>query len=177
MNSRSILIIVLLLLAIALGYSFLGSKEKTESQMNNDSSMVDEMDSMPEEQMETVEEEVMEGMEGGEDMMDSMVKEDVVDEMSDTAAEVKEFTLDAFNFGYSIEEIKVKKGDTVTINMTNSDGFHDWVLDEFGASTAKIPAGETTSVTFVASETGEYEYYCSVGSHRANGMVGKLIVE
>jgi plastocyanin len=92
-------------------------------------------------------------------------------------AEVKEFTLDAFSFGYSQEELVVNEGDTVTINLTNSDGFHDWVLDEFDAETEQISEGETTSVTFVAGEAGTYEYYCSVGQHRANGMVGTLVVE
>ena len=86
-------------------------------------------------------------------------------------------TLDAFNFGYSESEIRVKEGDTVTINLTSSDGFHDWVVDEFNAATGKIQEGGETSVTFVADKSGTYEFYCSVGSHRANGMVGTLIVE
>lgn len=88
-----------------------------------------------------------------------------------------EFTLDSFNFGYSQSEIRVNEGDTVTINLTSSDGFHDWVVDEFDAATEKIQEGETTSVTFVADTAGTYEFYCSVGSHRAQGMVGTLIVE
>jgi|AntRauTorckE6833_2_1112554.scaffolds.fasta_scaffold23212_2 plastocyanin len=87
------------------------------------------------------------------------------------------FTIDSFSYGYSEDEIRVKQGDTVTINLTNSGGFHDWVVDEFGAATEKISAGETTSVTFVADETGSFEYYCSVGNHREQGMVGTLIVE
>jgi plastocyanin len=89
----------------------------------------------------------------------------------------KVFTLDSFNFGYSETEIRVKEGDTVTINLTNSEGFHDWVVDEFSAATEKIREGGETSVTFVADESGTFEYYCSVGSHRAAGMVGSLIVE
>jgi len=32
-------------------------------------------------------------------------------------------------------------------------------------------------VEFTADTPGEFEYYCSVGQHRANGQVGKLIVE
>jgi plastocyanin len=87
------------------------------------------------------------------------------------------FTLDSFSYGYSEEEIRVKQGDTVTINLTNSAGFHDWVVDEFAAATEKIGAGETTSVTFVADKAGTFEYYCSVGSHRQQGMVGNLVVE
>jgi len=91
--------------------------------------------------------------------------------------EAKEFTLDSFNFGYDVTEIRVQEGDTVTINLTNSEGFHDWVVDEFDAATEKIREGGLTSVTFVADKAGAYEYYCSVGSHRAQGMVGTLIVE
>jgi len=90
---------------------------------------------------------------------------------------VQTFNLEGFNFGYNLSEIHVKVGDTVTINLTSTGGFHDWVVDEFGAATARVNTGETTSVTFVADKAGTYEYYCSVGSHRANGMVGTLIVE
>lgn len=99
------------------------------------------------------------------------------EEDEDDTGEVREFTIDAFNFGYSMEEIRVNQGDTVVITLTNSDGFHDWVLDQFDASTAQIQEGETTSVSFVADAAGTYEYYCSVGNHRAQGMVGNLIVE
>lgn len=92
------------------------------------------------------------------------------------------FTLDSFAFGYSlegnrVEQIRVEQGDTVTINLTNSEGYHDWVVDEFDAATEKINVGETTSVTFVADEAGTFEYYCSVGNHREQGMVGTLVVE
>jgi cytochrome c oxidase subunit 2 len=81
------------------------------------------------------------------------------------------------NFDYDLKEIRVSEGDTVTINFRSQDGYHDWVVDEFDAATTKVQTGEMTSVTFVAGEAGSYEYYCSVGSHRANGMVGTLIVE
>jgi plastocyanin len=94
-----------------------------------------------------------------------------------TDAAERVFTLDAFNFGYSDTRLVVQEGDTVTINLTSSQGFHDWVVDEFNAATDKIMAGETTSVTFVADQAGEYEFYCSVGAHRLQGMVGVLVVE
>ncbi len=100
-----------------------------------------------------------------------------IDSTDEAMGSVKEFTIDSFSFGYSMEVIRVKEGDTVTINLTNSGGFHDWVVDEFDAATEKISEGGETSVTFVADKAGNYEYYCSVGQHRANGMVGTLIVE
>jgi len=91
--------------------------------------------------------------------------------------DVKSFTVTGHNFAFSQEEIVVTEGDTVTINFSSTEGFHDWVVDEFDAATDKVQAGEETSVTFVASSSGEFEFYCSVGNHRAQGMVGKLVVE
>lgn len=100
-----------------------------------------------------------------------------VDTNVDAGLEPLVFTVDSFNYGYSMEEIRVPAGTEVTINLTNSGGFHDLVIDEFAAATEKISAGGATSVTFVADKAGTYEYYCSVGNHRAQGMVGTLIVE
>lgn len=92
-------------------------------------------------------------------------------------SEVKTFTVVGKSFSFSPAQIKVNKGDTVKIIFQNADGFHDWVVDEFNAKTSRIQANETAKVTFVADKTGAFEYYCSVGSHRANGMKGNLIVE
>ena len=92
-------------------------------------------------------------------------------------APAKVFALSGKNFSFDKTEIKVKKGDKVTINFTSADGFHDVVIDEFSAKTERVRTGGTSSMTFVADKTGTFEYYCSVGQHRMNGMVGKLIVE
>jgi plastocyanin len=87
------------------------------------------------------------------------------------------FDISGKNFAFSQTELKVQKGDSVTINFTSEEGLHDWVLDEFDVQTEAIKPGDSTSISFIASETGSFEYYCSVGSHRANGMTGNLIVE
>ena len=92
-------------------------------------------------------------------------------------ATVKTFNVSGSNFNFSLTEIKVRKGDRVKIIFKNTDGFHDWVIDEFNAKTARIQAGQTAEVEFVADKVGTFEYYCSVGSHRANGMKGNLVVE
>ena len=89
----------------------------------------------------------------------------------------KVFNITGKNFAFSETEMKVKKGDTVTVNFESTTGFHDWVVDEFKAKTQQVRPGTKTSVTFVADKAGTFEYYCSVGSHRAEGMTGKLIVE
>lgn len=87
------------------------------------------------------------------------------------------FVVKGVNYGYDVKEIRVKKGDTVTIQFESTDGFHDLKIDEFNAATQKVQPGTPTSVTFVADEAGTFEYYCSVGEHRAHGMIGNLIVE
>ncbi len=95
----------------------------------------------------------------------------------ETESEIKTFTVDGSNFTFSTNEIKVKQGDKVKIIFNNKAGFHDWVLDEFNVRTPQIQAGETATVEFTADKTGTFEYYCSVGQHRQNGMKGSLIVE
>lgn len=81
------------------------------------------------------------------------------------------------NYQFSQEEIAVEEGDIVQIRLTSGEGFHDWVVDEFDAATDRVNEGESTTVTFVADTAGTYEYYCSVGNHRAQGMFGELVVE
>lgn len=89
----------------------------------------------------------------------------------------KTFTITGTPFSFSIKEMRVKKGDTVKVIFTNASGFHDWVIDQFNTRTPQINAGQTATIEFVASQTGTFEYYCSVGNHRAQGMRGNLIVE
>jgi plastocyanin len=89
----------------------------------------------------------------------------------------KTFTVTASSFKFDPAEMKVKKGDKVTIVFKNSGGMHDWVIDEFDAGTKQLPAGGTETISFVADKVGTFEYYCSVGNHRQMGMKGTLIVE
>ena len=116
---------------------------------------------------------------------DEVVEESVVEdvdnentlEVTPEDSKVLEIEIDAFNFGYSKDEIRVKVGQTVRVIMTNTGGRHDFVIDELDVRTPIIGTDETTTVEFTVTEAGEFFYYCSVGSHRAAGMEGLLIVE
>src|SRR5690606_2492443 len=69
----------------------------------------------------------------------------------DEKATVFNVTGENFKFmmdGQQAPELRVKEGETVVINFTSTDGFHDWVLDEFDASTAQVQTGNSSSVTF-----------------------------
>lgn len=99
------------------------------------------------------------------------------DAVADLDVDGVTFTVTGNNFAFAPSTMTVKKGDTVTITFKNSDGFHDLVIDELsGATTSRIKGGEEETITFVADKAGTFEYYCSVGEHRAMGMVGTLTV-
>jgi len=109
---------------------------------------------------------------GDDAVADNTVDDKTIEENADVVVEVS-----GQNFSFSPSIITVKKGQTVKINFTSSQGFHDWRVDEFDAKTEQINAPGSSSVTFVADKAGEFEFYCSVGQHRQMGMIGKLIVE
>lgn len=85
--------------------------------------------------------------------------------------------VDGDNFTFSVTEIKAKQGDTLAVNFTNKEGFHDFVIDELGVNTGMVAAGSSKEVTIPTDKPGTYEFYCSVGDHRAKGMKGTLIIE
>ncbi len=88
----------------------------------------------------------------------------------------KEFSITASNFSYDVKEIDVNKGDTVTIHVKDVEGYHDWVIDAFKTRTKQLQPGETATITFVADQTGSFEYYSSIGQQRSIGMTGKVVV-
>lgn len=98
---------------------------------------------------------------------------------TDSAAQdgVQVVEVEGGSFYYKPNLIRVKKGEPVKIVLNSVDMMHDFVIDELDVRTDIIKSGETTEVEFTADTTGEFEFYCSVGQHRANGMVGTLIVE
>ena len=103
------------------------------------------------------------------------------DTNTDTS-ETKVFILTGENFKFIMNgddnpDLIVNEGDKVRIEFTSTSGFHDWVVDEFNAATSKVNEGGTTSIEFTADKKGQFEYYCSVGSHRSLGMKGNLIVQ
>ena len=98
------------------------------------------------------------------------------------SSSVKTFVITGKNFKFVMNgadnpELKAKQGNKIRIEFTSTDGFHDWVVDEFSAATQRVNSGESTSVEFVADKKGTFEYYCGVGKHREQGMKGNLVVE
>ena len=96
--------------------------------------------------------------------------------MKPSEGTVKEFTVTAKNFSFSPSTMTVNKGDAVKITVKNEGGFHDLTLDAFNVETKQLQSGQQETIEFTADKAGTFEYYCSVGNHRAMGMKGTLTV-
>jgi len=89
---------------------------------------------------------------------------------------VVEVVVEGSNFKFTPTKIEVNRGDTVRLTLKSSGMMHDLVIDELDVATSRLGDGEEEEIEFVASKVGIFEFYCSVGNHRAMGMKGTLVV-
>lgn len=90
--------------------------------------------------------------------------------------ETKEFSVEAFQFGYEPSVIEVNQGDIVKITATSRDVSHGFAISEFGVSETLTP-GQNVDIEFIASEKGIFSFYCNVPCGSGHGsMSGQLIV-
>jgi len=102
---------------------------------------------------------------------------DTASNQGNTTADVQTIQVEAGNYYFKPNEIRVKKGQRVKIVLATKGMGHDFVIDSLGVEVPVTQPGETNSVEFTATTPGTYEFYCSVGNHRQLGQVGTLIVE
>ena len=77
---------------------------------------------------------------------------------------VKEFTIRAKKLEWRFDKdlIEVNQGDRINMTIINEDDFdHGIAIEAFGVS-QRIPARGTIQVGFVATQAGEFTFYCSV---------------
>ena len=186
MNRTYLIIIALVLIAVALFFGFKGQRTEAPTVLNPD--QVTGVDTNPT-GVTPVENTSSEIPEGVACTMDAKLCPDgsYVGRTGpkcefkacpgETSSAVKEFTVSGSNFAFAPSTMSVNKGDKVRITFKNIEGNHDLKIDELGVNTGIIKAGEQKVVEFVATKSGSFEYYCSVGSHRAMGMKGTLTVK
>ncbi len=84
-------------------------------------------------------------------------------------------SMEVANFSFTPNVIVASPGDRVSVTFAKSSGIHTFSIDEIGLDFA-IAEGEKLNFT-APSEPGQYPFYCSIGSHRAMGLLGTLVVE
>ena len=88
--------------------------------------------------------------------------------------------------GFDMQEIRVKLGETVKVNLRSLDnemhtdgaGKHQFAIEELGVNIVAQPLS-VASGTFVASKAGTFTFYCDIccGGKANPTMNGKLIVD
>lgn len=85
-----------------------------------------------------------------------------------------EITAKKFEFG--AKEIRVKRGQRVTIVLRSLDFVHGFHLPDFNVRADGIP-GKSVEITFVADKSGKFIYLCdNFCGDRHDQMSGLLIV-
>jgi plastocyanin len=86
-------------------------------------------------------------------------------------------TLTTETMSFATNEFRVKVGESVTINLTNNSFVpHSFDIDEFDIHAGLGMQGKN-SISFTATEVGEFKFYCGVEGHENAGMFGTLIIE
>ncbi|MBI5030318.1 MAG: cupredoxin domain-containing protein [Chloroflexi bacterium] len=88
--------------------------------------------------------------------------------------------------GFDLQEIRVKVGETVKVNLrsldnehhTDGGGKHQFAIDELKVNLVAQPLS-VNSATFTPTQPGTFTYYCDIccGGKANPTMNGKLIVE
>lgn len=101
---------------------------------------------------------------------------------------VKEITIIAKKneWRFIPEAVDIARGDTVIATVINEDDYdHGIAIDAFGVS-QRMPAHSTITLTFTATQAGDFPFYCSVpcgegdvnGGHRTHfDMIGTIHVQ
>ncbi|MFQ5885053.1 MAG: cupredoxin domain-containing protein [Thermoplasmata archaeon] len=80
------------------------------------------------------------------------------------------------NGGWTLDEIKLKRGETYTIRLLAIDVTHGFAVDEFNISMTFTP-GHPKEVTITPTQTGTFEFYCTVYcSELHSSMRGTVVV-
>ena len=105
-----------------------------------------------------------------------------------STGKVREITITAEKneWRFAPDTIEIERGDLVKMTAINEDDYdHGIAIDAFGIS-QRMPANSTITFEFVATQAGDFQYYCSVpggegeteGEHRTHfDMIGTITVK
>lgn len=80
------------------------------------------------------------------------------------------------NGGWTVDDIELKKGETYTLRLLAIDVTHGFAVDEMNISLKFIP-GHPEEITITPTQTGTFEFYCTVYcSDLHSTMKGEIVV-
>ena len=106
-----------------------------------------------------------------------------------------EITVLSFEWGFEPEAIVLQQGQEIRLTLNNEGKIlHNFKVDDlkvdvieeissggFSGDDGELFVGAGSDdvglLRFVPLEAGEYEFYCTIGSHRQLGMEGRLTVQ
>jgi plastocyanin len=90
----------------------------------------------------------------------------------------KEIQISAGEYYFLPSSIKINKGDTVTVTLRNVGKMpHNIVFESPEIATKTILSGQSDTIEFTATESGQSRFYSSVANDREQGMEGDLGVK
>ena len=108
---------------------------------------------------------------GGDDEEDTTAS-DTTEETTEASGGSTEVSMTEYAFDPS--EVSVSEGDAIEV-VNDGELPHNLTVDGEDLATSDLDGGASEEVT-VDLAPGEYEFYCPVGDHRAEGMEGTLTV-
>lgn len=89
----------------------------------------------------------------------------------------REYTINASQFSYDPQVIKVNKGDRVVLRLVSVDVMHGIYLDGYNLN-IKAEPGKPEVAEFIADKAGKVRFRCSVTCGPLHPfMIGELVVE
>jgi len=98
---------------------------------------------------------------------------------STATAECKTIIMQTYENGNPIPaETHVKKGQKVCLLLTSYDVTHGFIISDMGIDAGEIHAGKWTKIEFTPTETGTFNFVCSIRCSPMHSRVrGAIIVE
>lgn len=93
------------------------------------------------------------------------------------ASGMRTIHMDVTDWSFTPNAITLKKGESVTLELTGIDGDHGISIPDLGID-KKFDAGETVTVAIPTDKTGTFNFRCNVPcGHGHRDMTGTIVIE
>jgi plastocyanin len=91
------------------------------------------------------------------------------------AAGATTVAVDARNFAFAPDTIRIRANEEVALALRSEDGPHDLAVDGLGL-VADVGGGASATQRLRIDQRGRYTFFCTLPGHRDGGMEGTIVV-